>query len=51
VLALLLMFLLVAVLFGVGFAVQWLWIVAAIALALWLIGFVAHSADRRWYYW
>jgi hypothetical protein len=51
VLALLLAFLLVAVLFGFGFAVEWLWIVAAIVLALWLIGFVAHSADRRWYYW
>ena len=49
--ALLFVFLLAAALFGVGFAVQWLWIVAAIVLVAWLIGFMAHPAERRWYYW
>jgi hypothetical protein len=51
VLAVLAVLILAAILFGVGFAVQWLWILAAIVLAVWLIGFVAHGADRRWYYW
>jgi hypothetical protein len=50
-LALLLVLLLAIVLFGIGFALKFLWIVAAIVLALWLIGFVARSADARWYRW
>jgi hypothetical protein len=47
----LLAFLLVLLLFGLGFALKVLWIVALVALALWLIGFVAAGADRRWYHW
>jgi hypothetical protein len=43
--------LLAAVLFGVGFAVKFLWIAAAIILVLWLIGFVARAGNARWYYW
>ena len=51
-LALLLVLLLAAVLFGVGFAVKFLWIAAAIVLVLWLIGFVARAGSgARWYYW
>ena len=50
-LALLLVLLLAIVLLGVGFAVKFLWVVAAIVLALWVIGFLAHSADARWYRW
>jgi hypothetical protein len=43
--------LLAALLFGVGFAVHFLWILAAIVLVLWLIGFIARSADAAWYRW
>ena len=51
-LALLLVLLLAAVLFGVGFAVKFLWIAAAIVLVVWLIGFVARAGSgARWYYW
>lgn len=49
--ALLLFLLLTAILFGVGFAAKALWIVAAVFLFLWLVGFAAHGADRRWYWW
>jgi len=50
-LAILLAFLLVALLFGLGFAVNFLWVVALIALALWIIGFVVSGPERRWYHW
>jgi hypothetical protein len=50
-LALLLVLLLAIVLFGIGFAVKFLWILAAIVLALWLIGFFARGAEARWYRW
>jgi hypothetical protein len=50
-LALLLVLLLAIVLFGIGFAVKFLWVIAAVVLALWLIGFLAHSANARWYRW
>jgi hypothetical protein len=43
--------LVVLALFGAGTAVHLLWIVAIVALVLWLLGFVARGADRRWYYW
>ena len=49
--AILLALLVVALLFGLGFAVKFLWFVAVVALALWLIGFVAAGAERRWYHW
>ena len=50
--ALLLFLLLTLILFGVGFALKFLWIVAAIMLAVWLIGFAARGGDRaRWYRW
>jgi hypothetical protein len=50
-LALLLVLLLVLLLFGAGFAVNLLWIIAAIVLALWLIGFLARGPEARWYRW
>jgi hypothetical protein len=49
---LILAILLLAIIFGaVGFAVHLLWIVAAVVLVLWLIGFAAHSGEGRWYRW
>jgi hypothetical protein len=50
-LALLLVLLLAALLFGVGFAFKFLWILAAIVLVVWLIGFVARGAEGTWYRW
>jgi hypothetical protein len=50
-LALILVLLLAALLFGVGFALKFLWIVAAVVLVLWLIGFVARGAQATWYRW
>ena len=50
-LALLLVLLLAILLFGIGFAVKVFWIVAAIVLALWLIGFLARGPEARWYRW
>jgi hypothetical protein len=48
-----LLVLLLALIFGgVGFAVHALWIVAAVVLVLWLIGFVVRSGESaRWYRW
>ncbi|MCX5142522.1 MULTISPECIES: hydrophobic protein [unclassified Streptomyces] len=52
---LLLVLLLVLVLFGAGFAVNLLWWIAAIVLAVWLVGFLVRpgtGAGRgRWYRW
>jgi hypothetical protein len=49
---LLLFLLLTAVLFGLGFMLKALWIVAAVLLAMLLIGFVARSGERAtWYRW
>jgi hypothetical protein len=51
-LALLLVLLLVALLFGVGVAAHWLWILAVIVLVVWLVGFVARAGEgARWYRW
>jgi hypothetical protein len=47
----LLVLLLVLALFGFGFAYKALWIVAVVALVLWLVGFMARGADARWYRW
>ena len=43
--------LIVALLFGLGFAVKVLWWVAIFALTLSIIGFFAAGAERRWYHW
>jgi hypothetical protein len=51
-LALILVLLLALILFGVGFALKFLWILAAIVLAIWLVGFFARGAEgARWYRW
>jgi hypothetical protein len=52
-LAALVVLLLIAVLFGVGFAaVKLLWILAAVLLVVWLIGFALRSGERAaWYRW
>jgi hypothetical protein len=48
--------LVVLLLFGAGFALHVLWIVALVALALWAVGFLVGAVDegaasgrRRWY--
>jgi hypothetical protein len=51
IMAILLALLLVALLFGLGFAVNVLWLVAIVALALWIIGFFVSSDEARWYHW
>jgi len=43
-------------LLGAGFALKVLWIVAAVVIVLWLVGFVARGAGTggrraRWYRW
>ncbi|MBC9715116.1 hydrophobic protein [Streptomyces sp. TRM66268-LWL] len=54
---LLLVLLLALLLFGVGFAVKALWILALVVIVLWLLGFVARSPATgggrraRWYRW
>jgi len=49
--ALLLVLLVAVALFVVGFFLKLLWILAAIVLVLWLVGFVARGAEARWYRW
>lgn len=48
---LLLFLLVVAVLFGAGSAIHALWLIAVIALAMWVVGFVARPSGGRWYRW
>ena len=50
-LALLLVLLLALILFGAGFALKFLWIVAAVVLVLWLVGFLARGTEATWYRW
>lgn len=54
-LPLLLVLLVVLALFGAGFALKALWIVAGVLLVVWLLGFVmrrpAGTAGGRWYRW
>ena len=38
-------------LFGAGAAFHLLWIVAVIALIVWLVGLLVHGPERRWYRW
>jgi len=44
-------FLLILIFGGIGFSIHFLWIVAAVLLVFWLIGFGARSGDGRWYRW
>jgi hypothetical protein len=50
---LVLLILLLALLFGgLGFAVHFLWIVAVVLLAVWVLGFLVRGAEgSRWYRW
>jgi hypothetical protein len=50
---LVLLVLLLALLFGgLGFAVHALWIIAAVLLVLWVLGFLMRGAEgARWYRW
>ncbi|MEV7602802.1 hydrophobic protein [Kitasatospora sp. NPDC089797] len=53
---LLLVLLLALILFGAGFALQVLWWVAIVVLAVWLLGFLVRSTGAtgsrgRWYRW
>lgn len=45
----LLVLLLVLILAGVGFALHVLWIIAAVVLVLWLLGFLVSGAEHSWY--
>jgi hypothetical protein len=47
----LLVLLLIAILFGIGFAVKALLWVALVLFAVWLLGFMVRPAGGRWYYW
>ncbi|MER7918561.1 MULTISPECIES: hydrophobic protein [unclassified Streptomyces] len=50
---LLLVLLLALILFGAGFALKALWLIAVIVLVVWLVGFVARpkGGSARWYRW
>ncbi len=50
-LALIVVLLLVALLFGLGFAIHLLWIVAVIAMILWALGFLLLPTGGRWWRW
>jgi hypothetical protein len=50
-LPMLLLLLLVVVFFGLAFAIHLLFIVAIIALVIWLIGFLFKPGGGRWFYW
>ncbi len=43
--------LVVLALFGAGFALKALWIIAIVALVLWALGFLARGANASWYRW
>jgi hypothetical protein len=47
-LALVVLLLLALVLFGIGFAIKFLWIVAAIVFAVWLVSFLSRETNARW---
>lgn len=50
----LLVLLVVIALFGAGFALKALWIIAGVLLVVWLLGFVMRrpaGSSARWYRW
>jgi hypothetical protein len=51
VIPLLLFLVLVALLFGLGAAIHLVWIVALVALVLWMVGFLFRPKGGRWFYW
>lgn len=46
---LLVLLLLVLIVAGAGFALHVLWIIAAVTLVLWLLGFLVSGAEHSWY--
>jgi hypothetical protein len=47
---LILLVLLVVLLFaGLGFALHVLWIIAAVLLVVWIVGFLVSGAEHSWY--
>jgi len=46
----LLLLLLVAILFALGFVVKWLFILAAVLFISWLAGWLIRPGGSRWYY-
>jgi hypothetical protein len=49
--AALLLLILIAILFGLGFVAKALLWVALVLLVLWALGWVVRPAGGRWYYW
>jgi hypothetical protein len=47
----LLLLLLVGILFGLGFVSPWLFVAAAVLLAVWFAGWVVRFGGGRWFYW
>jgi type IV secretory pathway TrbD component len=45
----LLVLLLVLLFAGLGFALHLLWIIAAVLLAIWIVGFLVSGAEHSWY--
>jgi hypothetical protein len=45
----LLVLLLVLLFAGLGFALHVLWIIAAVLLAIWIVGFLVSGAEHSWY--
>jgi len=45
----LLVLLLVLIFAGLGFALHLLWIIAAVLLVIWIIGFLVSGAEHSWY--
>ena len=45
----LLVFLLVLIFVGAGFALHVLWAIAALLLVIWLLGFLVSGAEHSWY--
>ena len=41
--------LVVLILAGAGFALHVLWIIAAVLLVVWLLGFLVSGAEHSWY--
>jgi hypothetical protein len=50
-LAMILFLLLVAIIFGIGFVVKWLFYIAIALALIWIIGFFFRGANGRWYRW
>ncbi len=45
----LLVLLFVLIFAGLGFALHLLWIIAAVLLVIWIVGFLVSGAEHSWY--